>query len=416
MKNWEDIIKDRLEGYESTLPEGSLAEFRARREGAVAAAPRKRSPLVWIMPTAVAAGLATFFFLRQPDVPESPLQQTQQPSVAVAAAPESAEAQEAAETQNAFEASEASEPARPAQPRPRIAQAAEPEVIPETALETNPVAAPETTPEAANPTQKQEPETAATNPVGKTAVSYPEITESSPYIPENTRKSHTGNIVIPAIGTVGGGGLLAAAILSNRVILGENPGAIIVRAYADIMASDIPYGSTGSGDTKASVNELVKDVHNIPLKLGLSTRFPVADKLYITTGLEHSNYKSSYTYSLSGTETQKEHYLGIPLRLDWVFASVNRFEAYVGAGVQGDIFLNATRVGPSIYDTVIKEQGTFFSLIGAGGLQLNCTEHIGLYVEPQLGWAIPSERHNIPTYRTDKPVYFSVATGLRFTI
>ena len=120
MKNWEDIIKDKLEGYESTLPEGSLAEFRARREGAGTASARKRSPLLWILPTAVAAGLATFFFLRQPDTPESPIRQTQQPSVAVAPAPESVETPQATETLNSPEASEASGPARHAQARSKI--------------------------------------------------------------------------------------------------------------------------------------------------------------------------------------------------------------------------------------------------------------------------------------------------------
>ena len=58
MKNWEDIIKEKLEGYESPLPEGSLAEFRSRRESAGSPAAKKRTPLLWILPTAVAAALA----------------------------------------------------------------------------------------------------------------------------------------------------------------------------------------------------------------------------------------------------------------------------------------------------------------------------------------------------------------------
>ena len=42
MRNWEDILIDKLEGYESPLPEGGLAEFRARREGAAPAAKQKK--------------------------------------------------------------------------------------------------------------------------------------------------------------------------------------------------------------------------------------------------------------------------------------------------------------------------------------------------------------------------------------
>ena len=66
MSKWEDIVKDKLEGYESKLPEGSLAEFRALRAGAGSARPKRRSPVVWAAAAAVAAGLAAVLFLRQP--------------------------------------------------------------------------------------------------------------------------------------------------------------------------------------------------------------------------------------------------------------------------------------------------------------------------------------------------------------
>ena len=84
MKQWEDIVKDKLEGYESPLPEGSLTEFRTRRD-AVAPA-KKRRPLVWSMAaaTALAAGLAAVLFLRQPTIPEDAIQLVPQPVAPVA--------------------------------------------------------------------------------------------------------------------------------------------------------------------------------------------------------------------------------------------------------------------------------------------------------------------------------------------
>lgn len=62
MKQLEDRIKDRLEGYESSLPEGDLAEFKALLDASTTAG-KKRSPayLAWFAPVAVAAGLALFF-------------------------------------------------------------------------------------------------------------------------------------------------------------------------------------------------------------------------------------------------------------------------------------------------------------------------------------------------------------------
>ena len=63
MKQWEDIVKERLEGYESTLPEGSYAQFQKLREGKKSAR-KKVYPLVWTAAAVVAASLVAVFFLR----------------------------------------------------------------------------------------------------------------------------------------------------------------------------------------------------------------------------------------------------------------------------------------------------------------------------------------------------------------
>ena len=65
MRKWEDIVKDKLGGYESNLPEDSLAAFHARRATA-GATKAKRFPLVWAIVPAIAAGLAAVLFLRAP--------------------------------------------------------------------------------------------------------------------------------------------------------------------------------------------------------------------------------------------------------------------------------------------------------------------------------------------------------------
>ena len=55
MKQWEEIIKDKMEEFDDTLPESVFAEFRARRDGAVHVP--KRSLMIWAVVPAVAAGL-----------------------------------------------------------------------------------------------------------------------------------------------------------------------------------------------------------------------------------------------------------------------------------------------------------------------------------------------------------------------
>ena len=78
MSKWEDIVKDKLGGYESNLPEDSLAAFHARRATA-GATKAKRFPLVWAIVPAIAAGLAAVLLLRKPTVPEEGIQMIPQP-------------------------------------------------------------------------------------------------------------------------------------------------------------------------------------------------------------------------------------------------------------------------------------------------------------------------------------------------
>ena len=88
-----------------------------------------------------------------------------------------------------------------------------------------------------------------------------------------------------------------------------------------------------------------------------------------------------------------------------------RLDVYLGGGLEADYCLGATLAGERI-----AKDGFGLSLLGAGGIQLNLTKQIGLYVEPEISWTIPSESHVLQTYRSDNPVMFSLTSGLRFNI
>lgn len=59
MKRLEDKIRDRLEGYESSLPEGDLSEFKAILDAGTKGASKRRkvSPVAWLAPIAAAAAV-----------------------------------------------------------------------------------------------------------------------------------------------------------------------------------------------------------------------------------------------------------------------------------------------------------------------------------------------------------------------
>ena len=376
MKQWEDIVKDKLEGYESPLPEGSLAEFRTRRD-AVAPA-KKRRPLVWSMAaaTALAAGLAAVLLLRQPTIPEDAIQLVPQPAAPVAmdTVP--------ADTIDMIPAI------------PPVAQTVTPKAVripaaipqqAETVDYTEPAESLETTEPA---------ETTPTVPADESvAQETTDITTpvSSPFILDYPTVKPVKMKVEPVTGLAMGGGLVAAVLTP---ILGKS--------------ERMTYGGPDpDGNINDAINGVSTTTHYLPVKAGLSASFALSDRLNVTTGLEYSLYLSRFK-SLSETEWQQAHYIGIPVRLDYTLLSYKGLDLYLGGGMEADYCLAALRAGKDI-----EKDGWSFSLLGAGGVQYHFAERMGVFMEPQITWTIPSENRVLETYRTDHPFMFSVAGGLR---
>lgn len=384
MRNWEDIVKDKLEEPDGTLPESVFAEFQARRSGAAPAPAAKRSPLVWVVATAVAAGLAAILLLRKPSVPEDSIRIVPQPVPAVAVASDS----------TAVEAEE------PLPVRPLIAQAPVPKA-----------AAPKTVAPKAEEPEVAEPEIVEPEPVRPEVVEpaeEPAVATASPFVPQDTPARSVDMHIAPAAGVVAGGGLLAA-LLAPIAGKGDLMPAETSHYYSE-------YGNSNPDNPMegATSDEVDHFTHTFPFKGGFSVGIPVSDRLRITTGLEYSLYQTRVSYTMvemSGVKKQAAHYLGVPLRLDWTLASNRWLDVYVGGGASGDWCVGATLAGKEI-----PRDGFSFSLLGAGGVQFNMTRHLGLYVEPEISWTLPSEKRVLETYRSAHPFLFSVATGLRINL
>ena len=160
---------------------------------------------------------------------------------------------------------------------------------------------------------------------------------------------------------------------------------------------------------KASYTE--KYSHEIPKSFGLSARFQITDKLSINTGLTYTRYASDRTRMFSYSDYQNDrqyvHYLGIPVRLDWMIVNRKHFNFYLGAGLQADKCIYAT-VGRER----LHEKEVLFGLNGAMGLQFNIVPMVGLYLEPDISYSL--NEGSIQTYRTREPFMVTVRGGLRF--
>lgn len=422
MKQWEDIVKERLEGYESTLPKGSLAEFQKLRAAGKATPRKKVYPLMWAAAVAVAASLAAVLFLRQPAQPEGGVQLVQQQPVEVQvpaeAAPLVADSlviPEPKVTAPLLAQAAAMKPARPSG-RPVIAQsepAAEPQI--------EPVAVPQNEPEEQPQFEQEEVPVPIEEPAPEAPVQEFSIPTGSPFIPASRPRQKVNlKVALPVTGGVLG--TSALALLASNMLRAshneEEPASAYysvqqVRfAYADLLNMDNePQPPNPDMGTSEPVEKLLEYHFAFPLRMGLSTRIPVWNHLYLNTGFEYSRYTSDLSFLLAGAKTQVAQYLGIPLRMDWVFPMGKWFDAYAGAGLQADFCVGATWNGDAVPRDKIN-----LSLGTAAGIQVNPRPHIGLFVEPQLSWRVPTTNDVLLTYRIQHPWMFSVSAGVRINL
>ncbi|MBO6083020.1 MAG: hypothetical protein J6P46_08385 [Bacteroidales bacterium] len=391
MKKWEDIVKERLEGYESTLPEGSFAAFRARRDGVGTSSSRRRiAPWIWGLSAAVAAGLASVLFLRFPETDggmETGLQ-PDGPIVEVVAEPV------LAGTDSSFV--DVPDVSR------RVAQVVTPKPVQETVVQ-EPVVS------SGIDDASIIPSVVDSSATSNEFVDETEPVAASPFIPasaEDTPSVHLN--IAPVAGGVLGVGALAALAAS----LGVSKDLMEPSPQSDSQYSGNPHwlfpDETGPGISDG----VLKGVsHHFPLKAGLTTRIPLAGRLYLTTGLDYSRYSSLFTYQFVGEKKQVVQYLGIPVRLDWAFVSGKWMDVYVGGGLLGDVCIGASLGGEKI-----RRDGLSLSAMGAGGVQWNVSKRLGLYIEPALNWRIPLGTPVLETYRTAHPLTFTTAAGLRINL
>lgn len=153
--------------------------------------------------------------------------------------------------------------------------------------------------------------------------------------------------------------------------------------------------------------------HFQPVSFGLSARFALNERFSINTGINYTLYNSRKKVLWSDyteeTLNQSVHYIGIPVRCDWLLVDRKHFGLYLGAGAQVD---------KAVYAKVGKERlhdRTFlFSINGVCGLQYNINDRFGLYLEPELTGNL--NRPEISTFRSNRELMLSVRAGLRVNL
>ena len=370
MKQLEYRIKERLEDYESSLPEGDLAEFKALLDsGRAASAKRKPLCLAWLAPVAVAAVLALFLVHRNGTKPD--MAKIDDGSSLVSDVKEPAVMDTVEESQCMYV----------------WARSLKREEILETRT-------------GIDHYNQDEAETVKMQPEDESMESG-----LSPFDSLNSFKSMPSGIKVgpAAIGVLGVSGAFAIvsylpSLFSSDMSSGENPLA------SPVINREGKYNPSMDLTTE-------KDVHHMPVQAGISLRIPFNGRWSITSGIEYSWYSSISGNAISKGHHQNVHYLGIPIRVDYTLAGSRWMDVYVGAGVSVDYCIAAYDEGNKI-----KGDGIGFSLTGTGGIQFNITKNLGLFIEPTLSWNIPLDNRVLETYKTEHPLMLSFPTGIRITL
>lgn len=388
MKNWEDKIKEKLEGYESVVPEERLAQLYALIEADNNTISKKRSLIYWALPATVAAGLAAILLLNMPENPES--------KDGIAGKSSVAEAQTSDITEYKVLDNAMTQSSTPSHSRGYYA-GTQSGVSPLLAISSE-----ESDPAEINPSVTDSSDQAASE-------QQEEAQESG---------INTGSQTINATGmpsvTISKTGAGITNIYDNDLIVkgvigsGAVAAVIGLAANVQIQPSNIETSPLGQPEQ----DSLVYSAHYMPLKLGFSTGITISDRLFMTAGIEYAKYSSLYVYSLTGDFRQSVQYLNFPVRMNYEFTSTKYFDIYAGVGIEADVCVKSMLAGKEI----TQRDGISLLLLCAGGAQINLTKDVGLYVEPELSWQMSKDNHVLTTYRTEHPLMFSVSTGIRINI
>ena len=169
--------------------------------------------------------------------------------------------------------------------------------------------------------------------------------------------------------------------------------------------------------------------HERPLTLQFSLSRQFNSRWSLSTGLSYTRMKSTFQGGNENTlihRTQRLHYLGIPLRLNYRLMGGKRWSLYTSGGLQLDLPVSGTLSTQYIYggpytdlnnspavETTINAPWQWSFGVGTG-LQYEIVPHLKVYLEPSLNYYIPSS-DAVETYRTEHPFDLSLPLGIRFT-
>ena len=184
-------------------------------------------------------------------------------------------------------------------------------------------------------------------------------------------------------------------------------------AYTDNSSTDNNgYRPVGNAALLSRYNETKH--HAQPVSYGLSFGYALNNRLTLTTGVVYTRAVTDFIRSSGNdniTETQRLHYIGVPLGVKYRVWGNRYIQTYATAGGQADFNVKATMTSGDV-KTDVDCDNVQFSVNAAVGVQVDVVPHVGLYAEPGVKYYIDN-KSAVATIFKDKPWAFNLQVGLR---
>lgn len=201
---------------------------------------------------------------------------------------------------------------------------------------------------------------------------------------------------------------------SLMLLLQKAGGQVLSNSGVSYLSSYSLSNDNKQGFDNPHLPELPKPIkieHSHPYTVGLLLSYPLSNKFSISTGLDYSICDSRITYSDKSLVNQSAHYLGVPLRLDWIPLRTSKFFLYTGTGAEAYRCLFAKQS----QDTRLKDTGIYYSAIIVGGLRYEPVRSVGFFIEPQFSYNFLREDPAVLSAITDTKVLFNLKAGISFS-
>lgn len=397
-EDWTDQLRQKLEGFEMTPPEGLWEDICKEMGMPVEPASTSHKRWYWAVAAAILALVGFFAVYLYEDHSEptvltarseiKPIESKDRTEIEPKTEPKAEAPQKARTSIKSMPSTKLTAVSTLEEPQEQVTT--ESEVIAETEVQTDPEVQTESV------ASIQEEEHQANEPT-KSAIDYPVPT---PEPQMRTKKPHEW-----AVGVNASGGVFSASTARGRWV-GYNP-------------TDPEDQTDEKSNTRRSYTTDYYPTtdydwdHQIPIRLGLSVQYQLNDRLALISGISYTYLYSEWgkAFLKNGGYEQMLHYIGVPVGIAWRFWSSKHFHFYLSGTTLLEKCISF-KYRWQEDQTVNSIRPWQFSIRVAVGAEYSFTPQFGFYLEPSLGCYF-NDGSSLQHYYKERPFAPSIDFGLR---